>query len=90
LFFRTLFATQLGWGLGAAGMTSSGHDIKRSGLEPAFAFVRLFPAKITHVFIENFKDSATLLRVNSKSKLTTPPWVNRCEFTVTWLSHAID
>jgi hypothetical protein len=39
-----------------------------------------------HVVIENFKDSVTLLRVNSKSKMSISPWVNRCEFTVTQLS----
>jgi hypothetical protein len=35
------------------------------------------------VFIENFKDSVTLLRVNSKSKLSISPWVNR------WALHSI-
>jgi hypothetical protein len=34
------------------------------------------------VVIENFKNSATLLRVNSKSKLSISPWANRCEFAV--------
>jgi hypothetical protein len=41
------------------------------------------------VVSENSKDSATLLRVNSKSKLSISPGVNRCEFTATsWTSPA--
>ena len=44
--------------------------IKRSGLEPAFVFVRLFPAKMTSLLRTSRSDSATLPRVNSKTNLS--------------------
>jgi hypothetical protein len=66
-------------------MTLSEHGefcIKRSGSEADVCFCAPVSSE-DNVVIENFKDSVTLLQVNSKSKLSISLWVNRCEFTVT-------
>jgi hypothetical protein len=71
-------------------MTLSGDGefcIKKSGLVADVCFCAPVSSEVNAV-IEDFKDSATLLRVNSKSKLPISPGVNRCEFTVTWTSPA--